>query len=291
MNHIAKRIPKRIAVTGASGNLGRKIIPGLLGIDSVETLVALDPRVPERADGDPRVVWHQADLTRPMLGWAHLLSGADTIIHLAATNPAPDSGWQDAFAGFDMTARLALYSLEGGVERLIFASSNHAMGGHFKPQGPLPEPDSLKGDLLPRPGTRWTSGGREIDSIIYGSSKGYGERLMAMAGEASGDRLSTVSIRIGWVQPGRNDKSTISADGQSLPSGTSSDTAETPATQWFKGMWLSNRDLQQLMRCAVEAGTDTWPGSAIVVNGVSNNPGMGWSLDEGERYLGYRPRD
>jgi nucleoside-diphosphate-sugar epimerase len=290
MAAIARRSPRRIVITGANGNLGRKIIPALLRLETVEAIVGLDPRMPEDRI-DPRVESRETDLTRPISQWSDALAGADTIIHLAATNTSPDSGWDHAFAAFDMTARLALYSVANGVERMIFASSNHAMGGHFHMEGPSPEPGSLKGDLLPWPGTKWSGGGREVHSIIYGSSKGYGERMMAMAAEASEGRLTTISIRIGWVQMGENRRETISSDGMPVPRGEEPSNDDTPAARWFKGMWMSNRDLEQLLCRAVEADTVSWPSASIVVNGVSNNPQMGWSLDEGERYIGYVPLD
>ena len=56
-------------------------------------------------------------------------------------------------------------------------------------------------------------------------------------------------------------------------------------------MWLSNRDFVQLFERAISAPTDTWPGPSIVVNGMSNNRGMAWSLEETRRYLGYEPQD
>jgi hypothetical protein len=34
-----------------------------------------------------------------------------------------------------------------------------------------------------------------------------------------------------------------------------------------------------------------WPEPCIIVNGMSNNSGMAWSLDETRRWLGYEPQD
>ena len=56
-------------------------------------------------------------------------------------------------------------------------------------------------------------------------------------------------------------------------------------------MWLSNRDFAHLFERAVNADPGGWPAPAIVVNGMSDNTGMAWSLDETRRYLGYQPLD
>ena len=56
-------------------------------------------------------------------------------------------------------------------------------------------------------------------------------------------------------------------------------------------MWLSNRDFVHLFERAVNADAAAWPAPAIVVNGMSDNTGMAWSLDQTRRYLGYQPRD
>ncbi len=56
-------------------------------------------------------------------------------------------------------------------------------------------------------------------------------------------------------------------------------------------MWLSNRDFAHLFERAVNADASEWPAPAIVVNGMSANTGMTWSLDETRRYLGYQPLD
>jgi nucleoside-diphosphate-sugar epimerase len=58
------------------------------------------------------------------------LAGVDAVIHLAAQNPNPDASWEDASASFDMTAKLVDTCAKASVSRLVFASSNHVMGGY-----------------------------------------------------------------------------------------------------------------------------------------------------------------
>jgi hypothetical protein len=87
---------------------------------------------------------------------------------------------------------------------------------------------------------------------------------------------------------------TISASGSpTLGSDSGQLDAETLARteRWFKGMWLSNRDFAHLFERAIEADAANWPEPCIIVNGMSNNSGLAWSLDETRRWLGYEPQD
>jgi hypothetical protein len=54
-------------------------------------------------------------------------------------------------------------------------------------------------------------------------------------------------------------------------------------------MWLSTRDLGQLFECCIT--TEKEPGSSMLVNGMSNNEGMVWDIEETRRRLGYEPQD
>lgn len=42
---------------------------------------------------------------------------------------------------------------------------------------------------------------------------------------------------------------------------------------------------------AVRVDGSDWPGGCVVVNGMSNNKGMVWSLEEARQWLGYEPVD
>jgi hypothetical protein len=84
--------------------------------------------------------------------------------------------------------------------------------------------------------------------------------------------LSVLAVRIGWVQPGPNRPEDIPPD----------------RDDWFRLMWLSNRDYCQLMeRCIREAPELRF----AVVNGMSANTGMRWDLDPTRQLLGYEPQD
>ncbi len=57
---------------------------------------------------------------------------------------------------------------------------------------------------------------------------------------------------------------------------------------WFM-LWLSNRDMVRLSECAVEA--ELGDRKFVVVNGMSNNSGMQWSITAAADLLEYSPED
>jgi nucleoside-diphosphate-sugar epimerase len=83
---------------------------------------------PASPPNDARLFPIRADLRGPVL--LDALAGVDAVIHLAAQNPYPDASWEDASASFDMTAKLVDTCAKASVSRLVFASSNHVMGGY-----------------------------------------------------------------------------------------------------------------------------------------------------------------
>ena len=94
----------RVAITGANGNLGRKLIAAFLAAPDIAAIYAIDRDVAGLSPHDARLFPIQADLRGP--GLLDALAGMDAVIHLAAQNPYPDASWEDASASFDMTAKL-----------------------------------------------------------------------------------------------------------------------------------------------------------------------------------------
>jgi uronate dehydrogenase len=81
-----------------------------------------------------------------------------------------------------------------------------------------------------------------------------------------------ICVRIGWVWRGEN-----------VPS-------ELPPERgdWFRNMWLSDRDFLHLMDCCLTAEL---PEPFLIVHGMSNNTGMRWDLTSTTRAIGYQPQD
>ncbi|MCP8940332.1 NAD(P)-dependent oxidoreductase [Alsobacter sp. SYSU M60028] len=283
---------RSVLITGGRGNLGRKLTAHLIASDLAERVVALDrPGAPSSAPHS-RVHDVTADLADPRDGaLAAAIEGVDAVVHFAASNPAPNAPWDQSRESFEMTLRVAHEAVRAGARRIVFASSNHAMGKYKDaPYARRIGPGELGPETLPAPGTLFDTDEGVLDGVAYGATKLLGESAFGVAAERSGGRTTSVSLRIGWCQAGENRAETINAAG-----GGASPGEETPsyrrALRWFRNMWLSDRDFAQLLERALLADASGWPSPAVVVNGMSANRGMAWDLRPGERWLGYRPQD
>ena len=292
---------KTVAITGATGNLGWKFVQHMASHADVASVIGLD--LDElSSDQLAQLSADQADkcefIACDLLDWhdrrwREAIKRSDAVVHFAAQNPFPEASWDDANRSLDMTLNAALASVDVGVSRFVFVSSNHVMG-RYK-DSPLKDkigPGELTTSLEHAVGTDWQVGERAMDSTPYAVAKSSGERLcQALATRAEG-RTTFVSVRIGWCQPGENVPATLSAAGTPTQAiGINRDADFERADYWFRHMWLSNRDFARLFERAVFAETETWPTPNIAVNGVSNNTGMAWSLEEARRFLNYDPQD
>ncbi|HEU4842588.1 MAG TPA: NAD(P)-dependent oxidoreductase [Ilumatobacteraceae bacterium] len=133
----------RVTITGAAGSIGRCLVGGLTaaghdvrGIDRVP----LDGRFADRV-----VV---ADIATDDGALDDVLAGADAVVHLAAI--AAETDFATALdTHVRLTHRVLEAMVSGGVGRIVYASSNHAVG--FTPRAAsLPvatraRPDSFYG--------------------------------------------------------------------------------------------------------------------------------------------------
>ena len=277
-----------VAITGAAGNLGTKLIAHLQAAPWCTAISGIDPR-PLRSEG--KFSGFVADLRDPGDdGWIEPVERADAVVHFAAQNPWPDSSWPEAAQSMDMTLNL-LQHVGQRPCRFVFASSNHVMGGYK--DNPQPRGERLSSATPPLPGTSFFDGFAYRTPTAYGSSKLAGERAVAARANMPGSRMHAINIRIGWVQAGENRPETIGPGGGGHRIGPD----DPPPAElerdltWFRGMWLSNRDFVQLLDKALNTPGDTWPSRAITVAGVSNNAGTRWDLAESRRLLGFEPED
>jgi len=248
---------KPILITGAAGNLGGKLTRHLEGRYGLR-LLDINPLC------DPAII--RADLSRWDLDWVEHFQDVDTVVHLAA-DPTAFQAW-DKVIGPNLDALINVFqaSVRMNVRRIVYASSNHVMGGYKD----LKEPSRLTTDLTPLPGTHYIVDGEKRDSSAYGCGKLFGERLGQCYSEIFG--LSVIAVRIGWVKAGANRPEDIPPERGS----------------WFKLMWLSNRDFCQLMEKCIRAD----PGIRFaVMNGMSANTGMRWDIEYTKKVVDYEPRD
>ena len=248
---------KTILITGAAGNLGSKLKEHWQASHDLR-LLDIDPR------GDSAIV--RADLARWDPDWVERFRDVDTVVHLAA-DPMAHVTWTKLI-GPNVDALINVFQacVQMKVRRLIFASSNHVMGGYKD----LAEPFLLTTDLPPKPGTRYIVDGEPRDSTPYGCGKLFGERLGKCFSDIHG--LSVIAVRIGWVKAGAN-------RAQDIP---------PERGPWFRLMWLSNRDFCQLMTRCLQADPAI---RFAVINGMSANAGMRWDTEYTKKLVGYEPQD
>jgi nucleoside-diphosphate-sugar epimerase len=277
----------RVAITGANGNLGRKLIAALLGDSNFAHVRALDRSFDGFVFGESdRLRQITVDLSASAL--EDSLEGADSLVHLAAQNPFPDASWNDASVSFQMTARLAEASAKVGLRRFVFASSNHVMGG-YKETTIAQSDGALTTDLPPRVGTTLRTSGGLLNSAPYAAAKLMGERLLLAKAELGA--FTAVSLRIGWCQPGENLPETLSAAGTPKAGALEADQEADRDQRWFQAMWLSNADLVRCVTAAINAASSSWPLPAVVVNAVSANTPTPWDLSAGRKLISYDPKD
>lgn len=292
-----QRIPRTVLITGANGNLGSKAIEALGRATWCKRIVGIDRTVsPSKfsADTIAKLDLIQGDLTQGNGAWTEAFRDVDAVIHFAAANPLPDSSWEEALASCDMTVNVLQAAAHSLVRRFVFASSNHVMGAYKDaPLAGSIGPGMLSTSLKPAPGTLWFNGTQEIHSYAYGKSKALSEKICATVAQAANGAMSCVSIRVGWVLPGINDPKHITHIGAPVDQATSPgvDAEDQRNLRWFRDMWLSNGDFESLFLAALTANSDHWPSNSIIVNGVSDNYGSVWDLQNARDLLGYAPTE
>lgn len=165
--------PRRILLTGATGGIGL-LLSDRLQDDYELVQHGRTPKTPEQEHALRPADLGSYDEVRP------LMDGVDTVVHLAGA-ASPDSSWDEVLhANIIGTRNVLEAARDAGVRRLVYASSNHAMGMYDRdedwPVYPhhLPRPDSL-----------------------YGVSKAFGESLGRFYFDEHG--LDFIVLRIGWM--------------------------------------------------------------------------------------------
>lgn len=191
---------------------------------------------------------------------------------IAADLTVYEAGWADAFRGADAVLHLAadskaaatwssLQELNVDLTLNVLRAAEEAKVGRFVFAS-----------------SNWVLGGYRFTSDLltsatpplpvnpYGASKLLLERVGLAAAQHTG--MSFLSLRIGYCQPGENRPGPAMAFGR-----------------WGQEMWLSNEDWAQAVQRTCVA---PYAGSAIL-NIMSQNSGMRWSLEEASQAIGYHP--
>jgi nucleoside-diphosphate-sugar epimerase len=147
-----------IAVTGASGLVGQRLLPALADDPSVTRVVGLDMRPPRRrARG---LEFHLVDVARAEL--KPLLEGIDVLVHLASVvDPIPDETLM-ARVNVDGTRRVLDAAAAVGVHRVVRVSSATVYGAWANNPVPLLEDSPLR----PNPGFSPAVQAAEVERLL-----------------------------------------------------------------------------------------------------------------------------
>jgi nucleoside-diphosphate-sugar epimerase len=133
-----------VAVTGAEGLIGRRVVDLLLDDPGVDRVLGLDVGEPGGATR-PGLERRRADVTDP--GFATQLAGVDVVVHLAfVLNPSRDEVTMHA-VNVGGTRNVFEAARHAGVRKVVYVSSAVVYGAH--PDNPLP----LREDQPIRPST------------------------------------------------------------------------------------------------------------------------------------------
>lgn len=247
----------KVLITGSSGLIGGVLV-GHLG-DRYD-FYGLDRRPSKGGAGKiPTFVGDVSDLASIRKSF----DGMNAVVHLAA-NADMHQAWDSALSnGIVATHNVYEAARQAGAKRIVYASSNHAVG-MFE----LDEPYRRirKGDYSGLdPATL-----KQIDRTVmirpdgyYGVSKAFGEALGAYYAENHG--MEVACLRIGTVNP-HNDPT---HDVRQLAT------------------WCSHRDLAQLIDRCLSAPRLKFD----IFYGVSNNKWRFWDIEHARKTVGYQPLD
>jgi nucleoside-diphosphate-sugar epimerase len=252
---------RRILLTGAEGLIGG-VVRARLG-DRYEIRALTWRPAPF-----PSHVADVADLDaiRPAF------DGVEAVVHMAGT-PHVSSSWEDVLRSNIVGTRNVLEAArEGGVERVVLASSNHAVGMYEIEAAP-----AIYADDDPRVVDERAEVRPDSD---YGVGKVFAEAIGRMYADRFGMRV--VCLRIGSVVADDDPTGpSVLATAAWMPWLTDDDRRAR-----LRATWLSQRDCAELIRCSLEADV-----RFAVAYGVSDNPRRFWSLDGARDLLGFVPRD
>jgi uronate dehydrogenase len=242
----------RVLVTGAAGLIGGIVRPALSGEFQVR---GLDLRA------GPGVDWVR-DMRR-LESIAPAFSGIDVVLDLAAVSSLSASWHEVRRNNVPATINAFEAARQAGVRRVVFASSNHAVGMYEREEpwasvvGGVYE--GLDPATLPRLG---------VDVSVrpdgpYGVGKAFGEAVGRYYADAF--EISVICLRIGTVNR-----------------------VNRPTTLRHFATLLTHRDLLALVRSCIKAPADVRFG---VVYGVSRNTWRLWDLESARDLVGFEPGD
>jgi nucleoside-diphosphate-sugar epimerase len=241
-----------VLVTGAAGLIGRIVVQDLSADHAVR---GLDVK------RGPNVDWVR-DMTK-FRQVALAFEGVSAVIDLAA-DASPSTTWKSVLHNnVTATVNTLECARRAGVRRVVFASSNHAVGMYERDE---PYASIVAGKyegLDPATVPRLGVDGPTHPDGPYGAGKAFGEIAARYYSEQYG--ISVICLRIG----------TVNAENRPL------------SARHFATL-LTHRDLVHLIRCCLAAPEELL---FDVFYGVSANRWRFWDIEGAREGIGYTPQD
>lgn len=248
-----------IGITGAAGNVGKEISKAF----DNEQLTLFTHRDHDNTDS---TIFDVTDRN----AFVDALSDIDVLIHLAA-NPSPYAEW-DNLREVNINGVYNAYyaAVENDLDRVVYASSNHAMNG-METVDPS-EPETMAADA-----PEITYDDPPHPDSCYGITKVAGEAIGNYYARRHG--IETVNVRIGWLMSREKLQETQRNSDNPYPEANA---------RFARAMWLSLRDCQAVMSAAATAPISQNP---LTVHAISRNDERCLTITHTLRSLGYEPRD
>lgn len=246
-----------IAITGAAGRVGREAVEAF----DDENLTLFTHSETDDLDSKTLEITDQDEFMDALEG-----RDVDVLIHLAA-NPSPRAEWDEVREpNVDGVYNAFEAAAENDLERIVYASSNHAVNmgnvvSPIRPESTVGKPDIVRPDDEMDPDT------------YYGVTKVFGEAMGHYYANRHG--LDVVNLRIGWLLSEEELAEEI-AD------------RDAAGERYARAMWLSPDDCRRVIRAAA---TTTLESTPLTAHGISDNAERFLSLSETMLELGYRPKD
>ncbi len=247
-----------LLITGISGLIGN-VLRTQLGATGRYTISGIDAR---NVDDESLENFTLADCF-DYDAMSTAFEGQDAVVHLAANAPV-QTPWADVLRNnIASTHNVYEAARQHGVKRIVFASSNHAVG-NFELDEPYRSIGLGDYSLIDNDPANI----KQVDHQVpirpdsdYGVSKVFGEATGRYYNEHFG--LEVACLRIGSVVP-----------------------ENRPTNIRAYATWLSHRDLAHLVdRCL------TVDLSFEIFYGVSDNRWRFWDIDHARKTIGYNPQD
>jgi nucleoside-diphosphate-sugar epimerase len=249
-----------VLVTGGAGHIGQLFLHHYGDRYRLRLTDRTEIPVP---DGEAEtVVADLADFDAVMAA----MDGVDGVVHLAADTRifAPwDSVLPNNLAG---TYHVFEAARRRGVRKVVYASSHHACGYALGEAGACGAPAGEDAPVRP--------------DGLYGVSKVFGEALGRLYADRHG--LSVVCLRIGWCHGAETDAAqadmvdVMKVSNSKLPYGGREQV----------GLWISGRDMTQLIHRGLQAAVDY----GIYYAASDNDPTI-LDITRAREELGYAPQD